>query len=48
MLKDRPKTKAPKYEVEDIPDAKEEEFRSGCCGKSPVTYESEEKKQGCC
>ena len=27
-----------KYEIEDIPDAQEEEFRSGCCGKSPVTY----------
>ena len=36
-------TRTQKYEVEDIPDAREEDFRSGCCGKTPVTYESEEK-----
>ena len=36
-----------KYEVGVLPDARQEDFRSGCCGKSPVTYESEEK-QGFC
>lgn len=41
-------SKAQKYEIKDIPDAKEEDFRSGCCGKTPVTYESEEKKKTWC